>query len=159
MIWQEESIPAVRNFSLKRYLGRWYEIARLPHRFERGMSCVRADYAEAADSLVAIENSGVRNGKFHSISGKARPKGDETVGELMVNFFGPFEGEYRIIRLDPAYTRAVVAGAGRKYLWFLAREPYLKLDELEELREFALTNGFDIDELEYPPQRFCLETP
>lgn len=43
MIWQEESIPAVRNFSLKRYLGRWYEIARLPHRFERGMSCVRAD--------------------------------------------------------------------------------------------------------------------
>ena len=106
MIWQEESIPAVRNFSLKRYLGRWYEIARLPHRFERGMSCVRADYAEAADGLVAIENSGVRNGKFHSISGKARPKGDETVGELMVNFFGPFEGEYRIIRLDPAYTRA-----------------------------------------------------
>ena len=101
----------------------------------------------------------MRNGKFHSISGKARPKGDETVGELMVNFFGPFEGEYRIIRLDPAYTRAVVAGAGRKYLWFLAREPYLKLDELEELREFALTNGFDIDELEYPPQRFCLETP
>ena len=123
------------------------------------MKKIRADYAEAADGLVAIENSGVRNGKFHSISGKARPKGDETVGELMVNFFGPFEGEYRIIRLDPAYTRAVVAGAGRKYLWFLAREPYLKLDELEELREFALTNGFDIDELEYPPQRFCLETP
>ena len=93
------SIPAVRPFDAERYLGTWYEIARLPHSFERDMTRVTAVYTARKDGGIDVLNSGWRDGEHRTARGRARFLGDSTVGELEVSFFGPFYGQYRIIKL------------------------------------------------------------
>ena len=149
-------LPAVRGFEPRRYLGEWYEIARLPHRFERGLDFVRAQYSLNPDGSIRVVNSGVRDGKPRSIEGRARLKAPEQVplaGELEVSFFRPFYSDYRIIELDPGYRYAVVTGADRDYLWILAREPQLDGAQLERLLERAKSRGFAVEKLEFPRQR------
>lgn len=119
------SIPAVRPFDAERYLGTWYEIARLPHSFERDMTRVTAVYTARKDGGIDVLNSGWRDGEHRTARGRARFRGDSTVGELEVSFFGPFYGQYRIIALAPDYSSAMVTGSSRDYLWILARESTL----------------------------------
>ena len=147
-----EKIPAVTGFELPRYLGTWYEIARLPHRFERGMNRVTAEYTQNPDGTVRVVNRGVRDGVEHRAEGVAKFTGKTTAGELEVSFFRPFYGDYRIIRLDPEYRHAVVTSSTDDYLWILARTPQLPDDELLELVEYAGKHGFATDRLEFPVQ-------
>lgn len=146
-------IPAVGGFELERYLGKWYEIARLPHRFERGLDFVVAEYALRDDGRVRVVNSGVRDGKTKSVEGVARFKGSPETGLLEVSFFRPFYGDYRIILLEKDYSAALVAGENRDYLWILSRSPELDAGKLEEYLAFAREKGFDVDNLEYPKQK------
>ena len=88
-----DSIASVRNFDSKRYLGTWYEIARLPHRFERDLDFVSAHYSEQGDGTIRVVNRGQRDGKEREAVGKAHFKGASDVGELRVSFFGPFYGD------------------------------------------------------------------
>ena len=146
-------IPAVRDFELGRYLGRWYEIARLPHRFERGLDCVRAEYSLNADGSVKVVNSGVRDGKRRSVTGRAEPKHPSSApstGELRVSFFRPFYGDYRIIELDPEYRYAVVTGSTRDQLWILSREPVMAEPLLSEVIGRLRILGFATEKLEFP---------
>ena len=149
-------IPAVGNFDPDRYMGTWYEIARLPHRFERGLDFVRAEYKLNPDGSIRVVNSGVRSGEPRSIVGRAQlkhPGAAPPTGELEVSFFRPFYSDYRIIELDPEYRYAVVTGSTRDYLWILAREPVLEKPLLASLLARAGERGFAVNELEFPRQR------
>lgn len=147
-------IQPVTGFELERYLGTWYEIARLDHRFERGLENVTATYSMNADGSVKVENSGiyaeaVRNaGQRNSAEGRAKFVGSDDIGHLKVSFFGPFYGSYIVFELDREnYGHALVAGPNRKYLWVLARKPDIDDNLYDELVSIAKANGYDTDAL------------
>lgn len=147
-----EGVQPVTGFELDRYLGRWYEIARLDHRFERGMSNISATYSMRDNGGVNVLNRGYKpaKGKWDEATGKAYFVGDSDVGQLKVSFFGPFYGGYNIIELDKEnYQYALVAGPNRKYLWILARTPELNQDVLSMLVNKAKQLKFPTDELIY----------
>lgn len=146
-------VEPVGNFELERYLGQWYEIARLDHSFERGLDKVSASYARRREGGVEVVNRGydLRNQRWKEARGKAYFIGDETIGRLKVSFFGPFYGSYNIIALDRKdYAYAMVCGPNRDYLWILARSPALDPEVLAELIRQAETLGFATAELIYP---------
>ena len=148
-----DSIASVRNFDSKRYLGTWYEIARLPHRFERDLDFVSADYSEQGDGTIRVVNRGQRDGKEREAVGKAHFKGASDVGELRVSFFGPFYGDYRIVELAPDYSSAIVTSSTKNYLWILSRTPQLSQKTLEKYLAQIREWGFDVSALEYPKQK------
>ena len=147
-----EGVTTVSEFELDRYLGTWYEVARLDHSFERGMSAVTANYSMRDDGGVSVVNRGFEEskGEWTSATGKAYFVGDSDVGELKVSFFGPFYGGYNIIELDKEdYQYSLVAGPDRGYLWVLSRSPQLDPKVLSTLVEKAKSLGFATDELIY----------
>lgn len=150
-------VTAVRDFDAARYMGTWYEIARLDHRFERGLTRVTAEYALREDGRVTVVNRGfdARRDRWREIEGVARFRGERTVGQLSVTFFWPFSGAYNVIALDRQdYRYALVCGPNRSYLWILAREPELGEAVLADLVSQARRWGFDVDSLIYlPPNR------
>ena len=144
-----EGIAPVENFELDPYLGTWYEIARLDHSFERGMSNVTANYSLRDDGGVDVLNRGYRaeKGKWDEAEGKAYFIGDPGVGRLKVSFFGPFYGAYNVFELGENYEYSMVAGPDRSYLWILARESRLPQAMLDELLAKAESAGYDTSEL------------
>ena len=146
-------IAAVRDFDVSKYLGKWHEIARLPHRFERGLERVTAEYRAASDGSITVVNRGFRDGEARSVNGRAKLKspGDPTrPGELRVSFFGPFYADYRIIELAPDGRYAVVTGSTMDYLWILARRPHLDPADLAGITARLRGLGFAVDDFEYP---------
>lgn len=146
-------IAAVQYFEPKRYMGTWYEIARLPQYFERGLDEVKAEYTLLDDGTIRVVNSGVRDGEPQSITGSAKlkdPDAEPLTGELRVSFFWPFYSDYRIIELAPDYSHAVVTGGSRDYFWVLSRAPEMEREKLEGILDRAKANGFILDELEFP---------
>ena len=144
-----DGVEPVRGFDLERYLGRWHEIARLDHSFERGLSRVTADYSRRDDGGVRVLNRGydAAKGAWKEAEGRAYPIGDIDVASLKVSFFGPFYGGYHVIALDPDYRWALVAGPSRDYLWILAREPQLDAAIYARLVAQAAASGFPVDGL------------
>lgn len=145
---------AVEPFSLDRYLGRWYEIARLDHRFERGLDCVSATYSKRDDGGVRVVNRGVdlSKGEASEAVGKAYFVAGEDTARFKVSFFGPFYAGYNVLALDDDYTTAVIGGSNRGYLWILARQPELPKTERAALVNKARAMGFDTQDLVYPKQ-------
>ena len=144
-----DNIPAVKSFELPRYLGKWYEIARLPNHFERGMSHVTATYTLRPDGTVNVVNQGIKNGKPVSITGVARAKNSPADGELEVSFFRPVYSDYRIIKLAPDYRYSIVTGSSRRYLWILARQVELSAADKNTIMEFLRQHHFPTGELIY----------
>ncbi|MGC3875191.1 lipocalin family protein [Halomonas sp. GXIMD04776] len=144
-----EGTQAVRNFDLKPYMGRWYEIARLDHSFERGLDCVTAEYSRRDDGGVKVINRGVNleKGEPDIAEGKAYFIEDENVGRFKVSFFGPFYGGYNILELDANYQHALIVGPNRDYLWILSRTPSLEEDVYQRLVERARILDFATNEL------------
>ena len=122
-----EGVESVEAVDPERYLGTWYEIARLDHSFERGLSDVTATYGTREDGGISVLNRGysVEDAEWNQAQGKAYPLQEGDYSELKVSFFGPFYGGYNVIALDPDYRWAMVVGPNRGYLWILAREPSL----------------------------------
>ncbi|WP_404977062.1 lipocalin family protein [Accumulibacter sp.] len=145
-----EGVAPVGNFQIDRYLGKWYEIARLDHRFERGLSDVSAEYRLLPDGSIEVINRGysAARGEWKEAVGRALPIGDQTVGSLKVSFFGPFYGGYHVAALDETgYRWSLVVGPSRDYLWILARERSLPPGVREQLVDTARRLGFATDEL------------
>lgn len=143
---------AVSGFELDRYLGTWYEIARLDHRFERGLTNVSANYTLRDDGGVKVVNRGfnTKTTEWDEAIGKAYFVDAPDVGRLKVSFFGPFYGGYNILELDiENYEYALVAGPDRSYLWILARSPDLAETIVQSLVEKARSLEFPVDELIY----------
>ena len=146
-----EGLHPVTGFDADKYLGHWYEIARLDHSFERGLTNVTADYRKLPDGRIEVINRGFEAGKnkWKEAKGVARFQGKPDVGSLEVSFFRPFYGAYNILVLDRQYRYAMVAGPNRDYLWILARERQLDAATLSALVEHAKTSGFATDKLIY----------
>ena len=146
-------IAAVKPFEPERYMGTWYEIARLPQYFERDLDEVKAEYTLNDDGTINVVNSGVKDGEPTSITGTAKlkhPDADPQTGELRVSFFWPFYSDYRVIELAPDYSYAVVTAGSRDYFWVLARKPTRGKAQLDGILERAKALGFETGELEYP---------
>jgi apolipoprotein D and lipocalin family protein len=145
-----ENVTAVRGFDVNRYLGTWYEIARLDHRFEKGLEQVTAEYSLREDGGVCVKNRGfdVKANKWKEAVGKAYFLKDPGTGMLKVSFFGPFYGGYNIIALDQVnYSYSLVCGPDRSYLWILARQPVLDESIKTDLIDKAKALGFKTEKL------------
>lgn len=145
-----DRVEPVQNFELDRYLGTWYEIARLDHSFERGLSQVQAQYSLRDDGGVKVINRGydAAKGAWREAEGKAYFVEDSDTGYLKVSFFGPFYGAYVIMALDHKdYQYSLVSGPDRDYLWILSRTPEMDANTLELLIAQARDAGYPVDEL------------
>jgi apolipoprotein D and lipocalin family protein len=144
-----DGVTVVSPFDIARYEGRWYEIARLDHAFERGLSDVSATYRRQHDGTVQVVNRGYdgERQQWREAVGRASFTGNPNVGSLKVSFFGPFYGGYHVIALDPRYRWAMVIGPSRSYLWILARDKELSAEVREALLQRAAAIGIDVREL------------
>lgn len=151
-----ENIKPVDNFQGARYLGKWYEIARLDHSFERGLTDVTADYSLQDDGGIKVVNRGfsAKENKWKEAQGKAYFVNRSDQGFLKVSFFGPFYGSYIIFELDrKQYSYALVCGPDKSYLWLLARSPKINEDFKKRLIAKAAALGFDTEKLIYVQHR------
>lgn len=150
--------PAVRpvaDFEVNRYLGKWYEIARLDHPFERGLSRVTAEYSPGDGGGLSVVNRGFSDSgkRWEEATGRARFVGDESQGYLKVSFFGPFYGSYVVFELDREnYQYAFVSGPTTEYLWLLARTPSVKPEVVEKFVQMSKARGFKTESLIFPKQ-------
>ncbi len=142
-------IEPVENFDGERYMGHWYEIKRLDHRFERGLRNVTAEYSLREDGRVNVTNRGLdtESCEWQEVSGTARFRGDTNTASLAVTFTWPFAGGYHVFALDDDYQWALVSGPTRGFLWLLARDPDMPAAQRERLVELARVRGFPVDDL------------
>lgn len=141
-----KGLKPVANFDVERYLGTWYEIARLDHSFEKNLSNVSAEYAWNPDGTISVTNRGynIKKAEWKDIQGTAKFLGKDSIGSLKVSFFGPFYGGYHVIALDQeTYHYAMVAGPSRSYLWILSRAKTLDENIYMDLVSQAENWGFD----------------
>jgi len=145
-----EKVTPVENFELNRYLGKWYEIARLDHPFERGLERVSAEYSMREDGGVSVVNRGysIKDDEWKVAEGKAYFVDGENKGYLKVSFFGPFYGSYVVFEIDEEnYSYAFVSGPDTSYLWLLARTTEIPREIIEKFRRRAEALGFDTGNL------------
>ncbi|HMV80439.1 MAG TPA: lipocalin family protein [Leptospiraceae bacterium] len=151
-----QGIQPISNFQLEKYLGKWHEIARLDHSFERGLSNVTAEYSLKEDGSVKVLNRGFLDEKkiWKQAEGKASFVENKDKGYLKVSFFGPFYGAYIIFDLDnEKYQYSMVCGPDRGYLWILSRTPKISDDLKDRLIQKASASGFDTSKLIFPEQK------
>ncbi|MGP6380678.1 outer membrane lipoprotein Blc [Yersinia bercovieri] len=144
-----KDVKIVDNFQLPRYLGTWYEIARLDHSFERGLDHVTANYSPRDDGGIKVINRGYNANKqqWQESVGKAYFIGSPQQASLKVSFFGPFYGGYNVIDLDDEYQHALIAGPNRDYLWILSRTPTIDSQTRDRLVAVAKNYGFPVEDL------------
>jgi len=150
-----QGVQPVEGFDLDRYLGKWYEIARLDHGFERGLTRVTAEYSLREDGGVDVLNRGYSpaDEQWKEATGKAYFVRDSDEGYLKVSFFGPFYGSYVVFGLDKdSYQYAYVAGYDKSYLWLLSRTPEVNEALIERFVERARALGFATENLIYVEQ-------
>lgn len=150
-----KNVTVIEGFDADRYLGRWYEIARLDHPFERGLDQVTATYSKREDGGLKVVNRGfnLKKQQWQESVGKAYFTGDTRRAALKVSFFGPFYGGYNVIALDEHYQHALVCGPNRDYLWILSRTPQLDSTAQQQLVAQARQANFPVDKLIWVAQR------
>lgn len=140
---------AVKPFNLKKYLGKWYEIARLDYRFEKNLNNTTAEYSLNDDNTVKVVNKGYnyKKDKEEEAVGVAKFVNEPDEAKLKVSFWGPFYSGYNVIAIDKKYKHALVVGKNRNYLWLLSKEKTMPEDiKLSYLRQ-AMDLGYDISKL------------
>jgi apolipoprotein D and lipocalin family protein len=150
-----ETVRPVSDFELNKYLGKWYEIARLDHSFERGLSQVTAQYSLKSDGGVLVVNRGFSeaDNAWSEAEGKAYFVNSNSEAYLKVSFFGPFYGSYVVFELDHEnYQYAFVSGPDTDYLWLLARTPEVEPEVLQKFILMSAERGFNTQDLIYVKQ-------
>jgi apolipoprotein D and lipocalin family protein len=144
-----EDATAVTPFSKEKYLGKWYEIARLDFKFEKDLNNTTAEYSLNEDGTIKVFNRGYNTKKqeWKDATGKAKFVDDTNVAMLKVCFFGPFYSGYNVIAIDSDYKYALVAGASLKYLWILSREKTIPNNIKENYLQKAERIGYNISDL------------
>lgn len=143
-------IEPVKQFEADRFLGVWYEIARLDHSFERNLVNVTAEYSRRDDGAVRVFNRGfdTKDDDWSEIEGVARFVGSESEGYLKVSFFGPFYSSYVVFDIDrEAYRYAFISGFSHNYLWLLSREPTVPDEVKDRFVREARERGFAVDDV------------
>ena len=146
--WSDE-LKTVVHVDLERYLGKWYEIARYDHSFERGCSEVEAIYTKRDDGMIGVLNRCFikEDNKTKEAHGRAKVADEETNSKLKVTFFWPFYGDYWIIELAEDYRFVVVSEPKKEYFWILSRTPVMEQADLDGILERATALGFDARKL------------
>ncbi|HEY0489982.1 MAG TPA: lipocalin family protein [Telluria sp.] len=145
-----DNVTPVQDFDSARYLGKWYEIARMDHSFERGLNNVTADYSMNADGTIKVLNRGYNPEKkeWKDAEGKAKFVESPNVGYLKVSFFGPFYGSYVVFDLDQQnYSYSMISGPDKDYMWLLSRTPTMDPATKKRLLDKAQALGFDTSKL------------
>ena len=139
----------VQPFDVERYAGKWYEIARLDFKYEKGLNNTTADYSLNDDGTIRVVNRGYDTAKntWKEATGKAKFVGSPNEGKLNVSFFGPFYSGYNVIALDPEYRYALVAGENLKYLWLLSRQTTMPENIKQDYLLKANAIGYNTDKL------------
>ncbi len=140
-----DNVVPVTGFELNHYLGKWYEVARVENRFEKGLIKTTAEYTLNGDGTVNVLNSGVDeiSGRHKHASGTAVFVRGQSEGALKVSFFGPFYGGYNIVALDEDYRWAIIVGSSPKYFWVLSRTAEIP-EELKD-RAIKVASGVGVD--------------
>lgn len=140
-----EGIQPVNNFEVDRYLGKWYEIARLDHSFERGLDNVSAEYVLREEGGIKVINRGfdVKRNQWKEAEGKAFFVGDNKTAHLKVSFFGPFYGSYIVFELGDNYDYSFITSSTKSYLWFLSRTPHIDENLKQRFLDQISKLGFD----------------
>jgi apolipoprotein D and lipocalin family protein len=141
------ALEVVPHVELEKYLGKWYEIAHLPAKFQDGCSETTATYTLSKNGSISVLNECRRKGKVTRAKGKAKVADRTTGAKLKVTFFWPFYGDYWILKLGNDYDYSVVGTPNRKYLWILSRTPQMDNELFSQLMEFAKSKGFDVGNL------------
>jgi apolipoprotein D and lipocalin family protein len=151
-----DTLQVVSRVDLNRYVGRWYEIARLPNNFEKNLVCTTATYTLKENGKIKVVNEGKRGsreGRPSRATGSAWVPDAGEAGKLKVSFFWPFSSDYWILHLDESdYGYAMVAGSSKRFLWILCREPMMDETLYTTLVESARQMGFQVDQLYRVPQ-------
>lgn len=144
-----DGATAVTNFNKEKYLGKWYEIARLDFKYERNLNNTTAQYSLRDDGKIRVVNRGynTKKEKWEDAQAKAKFVGAEDVAMLKVSFFGPFYSGYNVIAIDSDYQYALVAGKNHKYLWILSREKTIPEDIKTQYLKIAEEAGFHTGDL------------
>ena len=143
------SIPkgaiAVSPFDSKKYIGKWYEIARLDFRFERDLNNTTANYSLNDNGTIKVVNRGYnyKTNEWKEAVGKAKFVSSTDVGKLKVSFFGPFYSGYNVIAIDAEYKYALIAGKNLKYLWLLSREKTMPENVKQDYLKKAQDLGYN----------------
>jgi len=144
-----DELKTVEKVDIEKYAGTWYEIYRLPNRFEKNLSCVTANYTVLKNGKIQVINRGYKDkDNFKEITGKAWLPNPNTSSQLKVQFFWPFSGDYYIMKLGENYDYALVGSPTRDYLWILARSPHLNDSVIQSLKDYAKNDGFAVDKME-----------
>jgi apolipoprotein D and lipocalin family protein len=144
---EHNSLEVVPHVELERYLGKWYEIARLPFRFEDDCTDITATYSLSKNGNISVLNGCLKSGKLKQAKGKAKVVDKNTGAKLKVTFFWPFSADYWIIDLGKEYDYAVVGTPNRKYLWILSRTPQMDGELFSRIIESVKSKGFDVSKL------------
>lgn len=142
----------VKQLDLEKFMGRWYEIARYDHRFERGMSHVTATYSLLGDGRIKVVNEGVRNGKRKTARGKGKLPDALQPGKLKVSFFLWFYADYYVLDIAPDYSYVLVGSSSDKYLWIMSRTKTLPQPLLHSLLDNLRLRGYDTSKLIFVEQ-------
>ncbi len=145
----------VTELDLGKYMGTWYEIARYPHKFEKGLVGVTATYSLLPDGKITVVNQGFKNslnGELSVARGKAKLPDKSQPGKLKVSFFWIFYADYFVLDLDPGYQWAVIGSSSDNYLWILSRSPQMDEALYNQLIEKIRNRGYDLSRLEKVPQ-------
>lgn len=142
-------VTAVKPFSVQKYLGTWYEIARFDFRFEKGLNNTTANYSLNKDGTIKVINRGFdyKRNKWKQSIGKAKFVSSSNEGKLKVSFFRPFYAGYNVIALDEDYRYALVCGKNLDYLWMLSREKTIPEKIKDNYLQIAKNYGFDVSKL------------
>ena len=145
----DKEIEVVSNFSKEKYLGKWYEIARMDFKYEKDLNNTTAEYSAMDGNKIKVVNRGYnyKTGEWKEAVGKARFKTTEDKGELLVSFFGPFYGAYNIVALDQDYQYSLVMGGSETTLWILSRTKTIPGHIKEKYLAKAEELGFDVSKL------------
>lgn len=153
MLYSCATIPkgatAVTPFNKEKYLGKWYEIARLDFKFEKNLNNTTAEYSLRKDGKIKVDNNGynVKTQKWKQAIGKAKFVGDENVAKLKVSFFGPFYSGYNVIAIDAEYKYALIFGKNTDYMWILSHETTIPENIKNDYLKIAKEIGYNTEEL------------
>lgn len=150
-------VTLVPSLDVNRYLGRWYEIARYQSGFEKNVYGATAEYSLRDDDRIQVVNSGFKNsldGPYTEVRAVAWAPDPAAPMALKVKFFNLFTSDYLVIGLDEAdYEWAIVGNNSRRFLWFLARTPFVDDELYAKMADIARSQGFDTDALFKVPQK------
>ena len=144
-----KSATAVDSFQKEKYLGKWYEIARMDFKFERDLNNTTAEYSLNENGTIKVDNNGynTKDKEWSQAIGKAKFVSNDTKAMLKVSFFGPFYAGYNVIAIDDNYQYALVAGKDLSYLWILSRETTIPESIRTEYLKLAESIGYKTSEL------------